>query len=1101
MTHISCSYINRRIFNMKQICYILSFILSPSLVNSQSITEQTNEVVTGSQLNTWNLNNYLWSYSKCEVGKGNKRLLDFETIENWQGMGADVSVSNDGKYFAYTIVKGHYHNDQYAMYDSLVIQSTEDNTLRRVFSKANPGFFTTDSKQYIFQTSEGTLCFLQLSSNQYRQTDDVASYKVNSRIEWLACQLKNEESEVVLQNLLTGKENRFSGVTDYQFDKRGEWFSCQIDSKDKHSGTKELLLYQLASGTEKRFSDVAGYSIAASGKVLLLKTMRKMGGEMITSLQYISLQGKTEPTIIWSSKNEKVAIGSYNIDDEGKQVVFSMLDSSNAAEGVSIYYYKKGMDNAIVKASNKSNGIPNEFIIQGPVSFIENGNYIQLSLRQSSSSIKPDPKMVQLEVWSYKDMFMPSAGTGLYKKPIKAVISTENSNVIPLEFEKTVYKIKGDYAIVKKAGNEIHGDRFWEDGYYDDSTWLVSLKDGSLHLLPNKCNDGNNDFWFSPGGKYIVYFEAHGNGQYFSYNLDSKEEKSISVHISPAEEFGYISEYSYNSNPEFPIGIAAWLQNDEGVLVYAKHDIWLLDLTGKKAAINITNGYGLSHNIIFSLLNGERLTLNYDEIPLIKKKDTLILTSFSSINKYNGFYLKTLVKTDNPELLYSGPYFFNKIRGCHDLHLSNNGHVPIKAKDAKVWVVQRQSGSDAPNYYKTRDFKSFSRLTNFQPHAGFNWLSQELHTYQHLDGKFGQGILYKPENFDSSKKYPVIIIFYQTFSGTLNQFRVPSLNRSAITPGESPIWFLNNGYLVFTPDVYVTRFKYGPTAFNVIEGVARYLKQLPYVNANELAFASHSWSSQLGAYMFTHSTSFNAAAINEGMAYGDMLNYAFSPNDKGNTLETVEKERESGSLWENKEVWLDQTTILNVDKATSPLLLICNKESTADYQDQTFQFFNALRRLDKKVWWLKYEKGSHTLSDQDEMKDFTIRYMQYFDHYLKEGPAPRWMTEGIPLKLKGIESRYELDPRGNCGKACAICEAWNQQYKKTPGMFQLEIKDWVLDKDIAIELEQKIKERRMQLDKEGEMQRKEVLKKMSGRQKRPSQADTCVGPGIIQVLQ
>jgi hypothetical protein len=35
------------------------------------------------------------------------------------------------------------------------------------------------------------------------------------------------------------------------------------------------------------------------------------------------------------------------------------------------------------------------------------------------------------------------------------------------------------------------------------------------------------------------------------------------------------------------------------------------------------------------------------------------------------------------------------------------------------------------------------------------------------------------------------------------------------------------------------------------------------------------------------------------------------------------------------------------------------------------------------------------------------------------------MTNGIPYKLKGIESRYELDPAGSCdltGKIeCSIC--------------------------------------------------------------------------------
>jgi dipeptidyl aminopeptidase/acylaminoacyl peptidase len=1029
----------------------------------------------------WHLNNYLWSYSKCQPVKSNKRLLDFESIENWQGLGGHLSISDDGKFFAYTTLKGHQYNDIFTKYDSLFIQSTDDNTVRWAFSNAIPGQFTADNKHYVFNVKD-SIFILGLRSKEIKLVTNVQSYKLvaNSRNEWMAWQLKNEASELVLHNVATGKENHFSGVSAYQFDESGEWLSCEVNSKNQSNESKELLLYELADGTEKRFPDLAGYSFAASGKSLLLQTRKKIDDATITALQYLSLKEKIEAKTIWSTKNEKVAVTSQNMDDPGIQVVFGILDSSNGAKGESIWYYKKGMDAATVKVSDQMNGIPKEFLIQGPGTFTENGHYIQFSLRQSSGSTKPKTEMAQVEVWNYKDRIMPSVDT--YNKPVTAVIGTRSQQVIPLETEgKTVYKLQGDYAIVKKPGNEIHGDRFWEDGYYDDSTWLLSLTDGSHHLLPTKCEKENDVLWFSPGGKYIIYFDARRGCQYFSYDLRTKEESALAANIPPGE-LGHTSPDEYNSAPEIPIGIAAWLQNDEGVLVYGQQDIWLLDLAGKKSAINITNGYGLAHNIITSLFNGERL--NFGNVPsIIKKKDSLLLQSFNSVSKYSGFYRKILSKPGDPELLYSGPYFYNMIKGCHDENMSNNGQIPIKANDAKVWVVQRQSGTEAPNYYKTSDFKSFSRLTNFQPQAGFNWYTQELHSYQHLDGKYGQGILYKPEDFDASKRYPAIIIFYGAFSNNLYEFRVPSLNHTVISPGQSPAWFLNNGYLVFTPDIYVAPLQYGPTAFNVIEGAAKYLKQLPFIDSNKLGCGSHSWSAQLGAYIFTHSTSIAATAISEGMQYGNMLNYAFSPTKRGSRLEASEKGRQSGSLWENKESWLDQTTVLNADKSKSPLLLFCNKESSEDYQDQTFQIFNALRRLDKNVWWLKYEKGSHTLDDPDEMKDFTIRYTQYFDHYLQYSPAPTWMTQGIPVKLKGIESRYELDPSGSCslfGKNdCPICNAWNEQYKRTPEMFQKGIKDWVLDKDIADELKRKQNERRTELNKESVVRTSEVMQMLN----------------------
>jgi hypothetical protein len=54
------------------------------------------------------------------------------------------------------------------------------------------------------------------------------------------------------------------------------------------------------------------------------------------------------------------------------------------------------------------------------------------------------------------------------------------------------------------------------------------------------------------------------------------------------------------------------------------------------------------------------------------------------------------------------------------------------------------------------------------------------------------------------------------------------------------------------------------------------------------------------------------------------------------------------------------------------------------------------------------------------------------------------MTQGLPLSVKGIESRYKLDPKGSCGKDCIICKKWNEQYKNYPEMFNRPIQEWHL---------------------------------------------------------
>lgn len=75
---------------------------------------------------------------------------------------------------------------------------------------------------------------------------------------------------------------------------------------------------------------------------------------------------------------------------------------------------------------------------------------------------------------------------------------------------------------------------------------------------------------------------------------------------------------------------------------------------------------------------------------------------------------------------------------------------------------------------------------------------------------------------------------------------------------------------------------------------------------------------------------------------------------------------------------------------------------------QGIELFTAMRRLGKPCWMLVYNGEEHNLKSASwgNRIDLTIRMYQFFDHYLKNKPAPRWMTEGIPARYKGIDLGY-----------------------------------------------------------------------------------------------
>ena len=68
----------------------------------------------------------------------------------------------------------------------------------------------------------------------------------------------------------------------------------------------------------------------------------------------------------------------------------------------------------------------------------------------------------------------------------------------------------------------------------------------------------------------------------------------------------------------------------------------------------------------------------------------------------------------------------------------------------------------------------------------------------------------------------------------------------------------------------------------------------------------------------------------------------------------------------------------------------------------------ALRRLQRPAWLLNYMGEGHFLRSRPAQVDWTIRMEQFFDHYLKDTPLPRWMKEGINIKERGYDQKYDL---------------------------------------------------------------------------------------------
>jgi dipeptidyl aminopeptidase/acylaminoacyl peptidase len=107
--------------------------------------------------------------------------------------------------------------------------------------------------------------------------------------------------------------------------------------------------------------------------------------------------------------------------------------------------------------------------------------------------------------------------------------------------------------------------------------------------------------------------------------------------------------------------------------------------------------------------------------------------------------------------------------------------------------------------------------------------------------------------------------------------------------------------------------------------------------------------------------------------------------------------------WNSHELYESQSPIHHVNQITTPFMILHGTADNAVDWHQGLEFYAAARRTGKNVILLSYPDEPHHLGRRENQMDFQVRMRQYFDHYLKGAPAPKWMTEGVPQVLKGRE--------------------------------------------------------------------------------------------------
>jgi dipeptidyl aminopeptidase/acylaminoacyl peptidase len=259
-------------------------------------------------------------------------------------------------------------------------------------------------------------------------------------------------------------------------------------------------------------------------------------------------------------------------------------------------------------------------------------------------------------------------------------------------------------------------------------------------------------------------------------------------------------------------------------------------------------------------------------------------------------------------------------------------------------------------------------------------------------------MLIKPENFDPSKKYPMIVYIYEKLSQNLNAFVDPRPTNSI-----NASFYASNGYLVFQPDIGYTIGYPGESALKCVMPAIQTVVDKGFVNEDAIGIQGHSWGGYQIAYMLTKTNRFKAAA--PGAVVANMTS-AYSGIRWGTGMPRQfqyehTQSRIGGTLWEYPMRFLENSPLFNLNRVQTPILSIHNDADDAVPWYQGIEYYLGLRRLNKEVYLFNYNGEPHNLRRRPNQKDYTRRLQEFFDHFLKGAPKPGWMEAGIPFIQRG----------------------------------------------------------------------------------------------------
>ncbi|MEZ5962873.1 MAG: prolyl oligopeptidase family serine peptidase [Planctomycetota bacterium] len=740
-----------------------------------------------------------------------------------------------------------------------------------------------------------------------------------------------------------------------------------------------LVLRDLRTGTETRLDNVASYGLTKKERWLYAHVSTKPGADAKEPVAVAEL-GLWALSPADGSKVHVLAgiadFQSFGSNEDGTCLVFSSnKDDWSSKKPISSLYLWDGGSTAAERIVHRgSPGMPEGRVVATTgASFSKDGRVVVFGAQappdDEPAPILPEDK-VSLDLWHWRDGMLQTqqakraaalrnpAWTCVYHRDDRRIVVLGNVDA------PTARLITDDGSRALVLDDTPYEQLVTWDARYQD-VYLVNTVDGTRTKVLEKVR---NTPTTSPHGSWLLWFGT----DYVWYAMDVQAQQTRAL----TGELGvpFHRDDDDHPHPDPAHGVAGWTTDDAEVVLYDEFDLWKVSpATGR--AVCVTDGFGRAN----------RLRLRFQRLPDGRDDDDpalpeqLWLAAADTETMAEGIFTDTLSSVGKPKKL---------------VMVDENLGDMQKAKDADRLFFTRQTFAEFPDLWTAGlDFAQPTRLSDANPQQkDIAWGRAELVRWTSLDGRPLKGILVKPDGFDPSRKYPMLVHFYERSSQGLHRYAAPA-------PGTSPnaAYYVSNGYLWFMPDIYYDEGYPGESCVKCVVSGVQSLVARGFVDEKSIGAAGHSWGGYQTAFLVTRTHVF--AAVESGAPVCNMISaYGGIRYSSGMSRQFQYEQTQSrigGTPWQFPLRYWENSPIFFADKVRTPVLILHNDQDGAVPWTQGIEYFTALRRLGREAYLFNYTGEDHGLRKRQNMKDWSRRMAEYFDHHLRGRAMPKWMQEGV----------------------------------------------------------------------------------------------------------